>query len=420
MEGQGPGRSCPRCSAPLPPDAAFCPRCGTPLKFSGDELARQYSYYAPSPVPIVQKSSLQSAREIGRGIGAIMTLLILGLVTINIGIMLWGMGLVIPEALESVTSLFLALPWLWRFLELPGAAFVVYYLLLVAAVLLSYIFMLYKGRGEFPKELMFKPEKHSPAYAISTLFMAVLTMNTAYLLLLGLFGIDPSSGGAAGELWEELYSLLRASVWEEVICRILYIGLPLGAVYVLKGEGAPYRRYVLGGGFEFGPWEKVFLVLSSAIFSLAHVFSWDLYKVPPTFVAGLALGYLFLKYGVYASIMLHFFIDYLTMPLEVWPGDSSTVVLGLFMLVLMAVGAVYLGYYAVRATELFTGHTILKWGDKRPSVVYYQPLSPGAAYKPYDGPLTAPAFGYVCRYCGGTEARYTDGKFICSRCGKEN
>ena len=295
-----------------------------------------------------------------------------------------------------------------------------YYLLLIVAVLLSYVLMLYKGRVEFVKELTFKPGKHSPAYAISTLFMAVLAMNTGYLLFLGLFGIDPSSGGVAGELWEELYSLLRASVWEAVICRILYIGLPLGAVYALKGKGAPYRRYVLGGGFEFGPWEKSFLVLSSAIFALAHVFSWGLYKVPPTFVAGLALGYLFLKYGVYASIMLHFFIDYLSMSLKVWPGDTSTVVLGLFLLALMAVGTVYLIYYAVRAVELFSGRTIIRWQGARPLAVYYQPLSQNASYRPYDGPLTAPAFGFVCRYCGGTEARYVDGRFICSRCGREN
>lgn len=419
MDGPAPGRTCPRCSASMPQDAAFCPRCGAPQTMGEEDIARQYSYYAPPPVFYVQKSSLENAMDIGRGIGAIMTVAILALVAVNMGIMLWGIGLVIPEALETYTSLFLALPWLWTFLQLHGWAFVAYYLLLIAAVLLSYVYMLFKGRREMIRELTFKPTAHSPAYVISTLFMAVLTMNTAYILFLGLIGIDPSSGGVSGELWAMLYSLLRASVWEEVICRILYIGLPLGVVYALKGQRGNYHRYLLGGGFSFGPWEKAFLIFSSAMFALAHVFSWDLYKVPPTFVAGLALGYLFLKYGVYASIMLHFFIDYLSMPLQVWTGDAAAGALGLFILAIMAVGSVYLLYYTVRAAELFSGRRMVRWEGRRPSNAFYRPV-PQSAYRPYDGPMTSPSFGYICRHCGWTEARYVDGQFICSRCGGRN
>ncbi len=419
MDGEAPKRGCPRCGAEAQEDAAFCPRCG--LRLNGtDDVALQYAFYAPPPRPIKEKSSLQSAREIFRGIGAYMSLVVLALVTINVGIMLWGMQFVIPEAFESATSLFLALPWLVKILGLPGIWFVIYYILLVAAVLLSYAVMLYLGRKQLWKELTFKETEHSPLYAVSTIFLAVLALNAAYYLLLGFIGVDPSSGGSTGELWEKLWSLLRASVWEEIICRILYIGLPLGAVYIFKGKGAPYRRYIFGGNFQFGFWEKFFLVFSSAIFSLAHVFSWDLYKVPPTFLAGLALGYLFLKYGVYASVMLHFFIDYLSFPLDVWPGDGTDIIMGLLLLAFMALGAVYLLYYAVRATELFSGRQIIRWGDPRPVSAYYQPLSPKAKYVPYDGPLTSPSFGFVCKHCAGTEARYVDGRFVCSRCGKEN
>lgn len=419
MDGEAPKRVCPRCAAEVLGDAAFCSRCGLPLNAT-DDVARQYAFYAPPPRPVRQKSSLQSAREMLRGIGAYMTLVVLVLVTINVGIMVWGMQFVIPEAWESATALFVVLPWIVKIVGLPGAWFVGYYILLVAAVLLSYAVMVCLSGKRFLKELTFKQTEHSPLYAVSTIFLAVLAMNAAYYLLLGFFGIDPSSGGSTGELWEKLWSLLRASVWEEVICRILYIGLPLGAVYVLKGEGAPYRRYIFGGNFQFGFWEKFFLVFSSAIFSLAHVFSWDLYKVPPTFLAGLALGYLFLKYGVYASVMLHFFIDYLSFPMDVWPGDGTDMVMGLLLLAFMAMGAVYLVYYAIRALELFSGRQVLRWGDARPVSAYYRPLSPRAEYVPYGGPSAAPTFGFVCRHCAGTEARFADGKFICSRCGKEN
>jgi len=421
MEGQGPRSYCSYCGTPLPPDAVFCHRCGKTVNPSTQDVASQYSYYAPTPVPMKRKSSLQTAHEVIRGIGAVMTLVILVLVGINIGIMIWGAGLVVPEALESTTSLFLALPWLVRILSLPGLSFVVYYVLLIAAVLLSYLFMLYLGRKELLKELAFKETKHSSAYAIATLFMAVLTMNAGYYLLIGLFGVDPSSGGSEGSaLWELLYSLLRASVWEEVVCRILYIGLPLAVVYAIKGKAAPYGRFILGGGFQFGTWEKVFLLLSASIFALAHVFSWDVYKVLPTFVAGLALGYLFLKYGVYASIMLHFLVDYLSMPTYVWPGTVTDLLLGIFLIVAMIVGLVYMVYYFFRAMELFSGRTLWRWESKRPVAAYYQPMSSGPGYKPYSGPVVGPSFGFVCKHCGGTEASYADGKFRCSRCGKDN
>jgi hypothetical protein len=127
-------------------------------------VALQYAFYAPPPRPIKEKSSLQSAREIFRGIGAYMSLVVLALVTINVGIMLWGMQFVIPEAFESATSLFLALPWLVKILGLPGIWFVIYYILLVAAVLLSYAVMLYLGRKQLWKELTFKETEHSPLY----------------------------------------------------------------------------------------------------------------------------------------------------------------------------------------------------------------------------------------------------------------
>ena len=417
----GEPRTCPRCASPMPQDAMFCPHCGMPLTLQDEAASRQYDYYAPPPRLIVQKSSIQTAREVIRGIGAVMTLIILALVSLNVGIMLWGMGLVIPEAWDKTTSLYVALPWLVRFLSLPGLAFVIFYILLVASVLLSFVFMFYLSRKEFSRELRFLPTKHSPIYVISTLFMAVLTMNAAYYLTLGLFGIDPSSGGTAGsELWELLYSLLRASVWEEVICRILFIGLPLAVVYAVKGKTGPYRRYILGGGFQIGSWEKLFLIFSSAMFAFAHVFSWDLYKVLPTFLAGLALGYLFLKYGIYASIMLHFFIDYLSMPMEVWQGDGTDLAMGLFLLVAMIVGAVYLIYYSIRGLELFCGRTFLVWESKRPLAAYYQPMASAQPYQPYSGPAYGPSFGFVCMNCGSTEARYQEGRFVCSRCGKDS
>ena len=98
------------------------------------------------------------------------------------------------------------------------------------------------------------------------------------------------------------------------------------------------------------------MVFSSAMFGIAHSFNWDLYKVLPAFFAGLAMGYLFLKFGLYASIMFHFFTDYLSVSLSIWAeqhraGDGHRTV----DLVFVAIGVIYFIHYSFKAIELFTG-----------------------------------------------------------------
>ena len=35
------------------------------------------------------------------------------------------------------------------------------------------------------------------------------------------------------------------------------------------------------------------------------------------------MGYLFLKFGLYASIMFHFFTDYLSISISIWPKNTG-------------------------------------------------------------------------------------------------
>ncbi len=78
----------------------------------------------------------------------------------------------------------------------------------------------------------------------------------------------------------------------------------------------------------------VFLVLSSVIFGYAHYASgsgWGVGKVSEAALAGLALGYLYVKYGFAANVLLHWSIDYVGSVFSflaqgLWgvPWDSST------------------------------------------------------------------------------------------------
>jgi hypothetical protein len=113
--------------------------------------------------------------------------------------------------------------------------------------------------------------------------------------------------------------------------------------------------FLLGGGFKIGPLEAFFITGSALMFGLAHVAGWDMFKALPTFVAGLGFGYLFLKVGIHAAILLHFAFDYLSLGQALLPGFG---LMELLLLVLFAiVGAFYFGHYAVQAARWFREQT---------------------------------------------------------------
>jgi len=118
--------------------------------------------------------------------------------------------------------------------------------------------------------------------------------------------------------------------------------------------------YFLGGGFTIGPLEAFFIAGSAFMFGYAHVAGWDLWKMLPTFVAGLGFGYLFLKVGIHAAILLHFSFDYLSLGQALLPG------FGLMELLLVAlwsvVGAFYFGHYAVLSVKWLLGQVGLTKG----------------------------------------------------------
>jgi hypothetical protein len=57
----------------------------------------------------------------------------------------------------------------------------------------------------------------------------------------------------------------------------------------------------------------VLLFLSSAVFGLAHYLSnagWDVGKISQASIAGVALGYLYIRYGFHTSVLLHWGVNY--------------------------------------------------------------------------------------------------------------
>ena len=183
------------------------------------------------------------------------------------------------------------------------------------------------------------------------MYLGILAFYVLYFTLLESSGVKPTTPAFNDyPLWEQLFMFADASVWEEILSRTLMLGVPLMIYHLLQRRtDKPVWRYLAGGKFEIDNAVFVLVCIQALVFALAHVASWDLWKVLPTTISGIAFGYLFLKRGVWAAIMLHFTFDYLGLTVDVlarWRVDFE---LGFYALYFFwfAVGIIILVHYGV-------------------------------------------------------------------------
>ncbi|MDW5561624.1 MAG: CPBP family glutamic-type intramembrane protease [Methanomassiliicoccus sp.] len=433
---------CTNCGARLLPDSNFCTSCGKPQKAHviPPQPVMPYGPYVPPP----PKNS--TAHDVIMGFGSYSAAALAVLMAVNVVIAIWAVGQVWPH-MDKHVYLFVITPFIVNFAELGGGAFMGYYIFLVTVITACFAWMMYKSLRPLASELQVKypQEGHSPLYTMATLLFAVLSFNVIYYFLIEATGASATTPSFdTRELWQLIYGFAEASVWEEVVSRILLIGVPLLIIdALLRMKNPDYKmkrvpRYILGGGFTIGRKEALLMVFSSLMFGTAHVFAWDAFKVLGAAVAGLAFAYLYLRIGLYASIMLHFATDFMTVPLSVWPDATGvTLVVGLLVLVWLFVGVPYMVLYFSKGAGWLLGRRI--WPDLPPAVpkppvfVPYYPVyaSPAPVYYPAPQPAppapyqSAPlpqadqGHAYVCPNCGNREAVYTDGRLVCTRCGSK-
>lgn len=138
-----------------------------------------------------------------------------------------------------------------------------------------------------------------------------------------------------------LLNLAFAPLREEFAFRITSIGIPLGIFLVFlyrydpRISGLKNRvklillatfspelvkvklgyRNVGANGFLRGisPLEWVLILITSTIFGLAHYLlggGWEIGKISTAFLAGLVFAIMFVAYGAYAAVLLHWFFNY--------------------------------------------------------------------------------------------------------------
>lgn len=428
---------CTNCGARLLPESNFCTACGRPQNPNAVP-PQPVMPYAPLPAP-----RSNTLRDIVMAFGIYGSVALAVLMAVNVVISVWGIGLVLPH-LDKHVYLFVITPFIVNFAELGGGAFLGYYIFLVAAIVASFAWMIYKSIGPLRSELQVKypKEGHSPLYTMATVLFAVLTFNVIYYFVIEALGASTTTPSfETRELWQLIYGFAAASVWEEIVSRVLLIGVPLllidGLLRVRNPEHPMKRlsRYLLGGDFTIGRKEAVLIVFSSVMFGAAHVFSWDPFKIFPAAVAGLAFGYLYLKVGLYAAIMMHFATDFMSVPISVWPDSLGvTLTIGLMLLAWLAIGVPYMLLYFSKGLGWLLGRRV--WPDLPPKapepvyVGYYPPYAPAPVYPVPQSAPPAPYGGvpprrvdddhaYLCNNCGNSEAVYTEGQLVCTRCGSK-
>jgi hypothetical protein len=247
---------------------------------------------------------------------------------ILVGALIWGMSLVIPQTFSHSTSLYIATPWLIELVVLEGFAFFLWYIFIVSCILASFTWLFwkdgmhaYRNFPNFMRRSRKLPNSSSNAMImVPQLFFVNIFINFVFVLILMIFGVETTvpSFLEDAELWKRLYALANASVYEELITRVLLIGIPLLLIDIIRRKSnMEFRKYILGGNFEPTLVPVIFVLISSMIFASAHFFAWDAFKVILTFFGGVIFGYLFIKKGLYTCIILHFFVDYLAITMEV-------------------------------------------------------------------------------------------------------
>ncbi len=316
------------------------------------------------------------------------------LMSLNVVALLYALYLVPPEIMKDhVCPFYFLIPFppfiIGSDFSITGYAAVIYFFLMAGAIFLSFYSLIRRdgkrlfdigsrllSDGEPTREVKEDYDDNS-FVLVGELFMAILFFDIVFIIFLAIIGQEMHTPEFLEEAdtWELMVALAVASVWEEVVSRVLLIGVPL-----LIGKGLSKRtashtspeagssgekrwyNYLVGGGFKITPVTALLILISSLLFGLAHASSWDYFKVIPVVLSGLAFGYLFVRKGVQASIILHFAFDYLGIlpdALGSGEGDAMNVFIGLFLLVLLFVGALMFYKYARRflryTGELFVG-----------------------------------------------------------------
>jgi len=302
---------CPRCKEYSEIGQPFCGACGRRL---GGVVNNNSPGYGPAPggyYPVPSKPGLGFV-EIILLIACVGLMIVAVLQTV---IMLVNFVDVYSFLSDKMFSLFVIIPFPHTIFSIQEFALQVYWVLLVMIIVVCVIIALceFTEKTRNFKDLAKPGATENTAVFWVAVSLCATTLIAEIVVLLTLSAGSNVNTPDFGSQVEQLFEFANAAVWEELISRLLYIGVPMVIISLIVTRKKESLRCIIGG-FEMSKTAIIFIIISSIIFGLAHYPGWgdQIWKVIEIAISGLFFGYIFVRFGLYATILLHFVNDYLS------------------------------------------------------------------------------------------------------------
>lgn len=185
-----------------------------------------------------------------------------------------------------------------------GATIILAICLIVEMACLIYAIYRFKTRWDEKGGYSEKTEDSGLSRASSALCVGLLVSLVSGILL-GMLGANIDSSWM-DELDRYVLSFLltQAGLHEELLCRALYIGVPMMVIAFILHREKNCWQYIFGG-FGMSKVAVAIIFISALIFGVAHSEGWGWAKVPGALFSGILFGYIYAEYGLYACIIMH-------------------------------------------------------------------------------------------------------------------
>jgi len=335
---------CPKCSEYAEEGKTFCGACGRSLKDieSGDNWT-EWPTCGPDPKEVNPEKKQRGLLDL---FFLAISLVIIFIVAFEAVVLVVNAPDVFGYLSDKSFGLYWMAPVLGTMFVLEGGALQAYWILIVIVIVACVVYGTYmfakaiKPSGDATKS----GGENTGFFWIGVTLTAYFIINLIFVLI-WMFLDNDLTVPDFGDILGQMFIFANAGVWEEIASRLLYIGVPM-AFISLAITGKKESLKCLLGGFGMSTAAVVLIIISGAIFGLAHYSGWDdqAWKVLATGIMGVFLGYLFVRFGLYAAILMHFIVDYFSA--FDWAGVG---VLGTFLnLLLTGIGFVALLYLAIK------------------------------------------------------------------------
>ena len=210
--------------------------------------------------------------------------------------------------------------------------------------------------------------------------MLVGTMGLIWLM--EVLGLRVAPTFETADVLELLFEASYAAVVEELGVRLLGIGLPLAVAASLKAEEAKGLVFLKGLlcppalsediRRALRPLAWLLVIATSLLFGFLHLMGWTVGKVPVATAAGLVLGVCFVSYGLHASILIHWFMNYHIQVFGAWayltedPGAAVTC--GLTFMLEVGAGVLSLIMFLVQGIRLYLSRQRAREEAEKPAI----------------------------------------------------